>query len=69
MKLTVRSLRSKAALQLTSILLAVIVPIGIDIGTAYAGVNSTYSDAWGTQEVASTDWLGGTGVPIYSNLA
>jgi len=48
---------------------ALLAPLLSITGTAHAlcGVTCTYSDAWGTQEVAGSGWLGGAGVPIYSN--
>lgn len=35
--------------------------------TAHASITNTRADSWGYQEVAQGGWLGGTGVPIYSN--
>jgi hypothetical protein len=38
-----------------------------DIVHAICGTSCTYSDPWGTQEVDGSGWMGGAGVPIYSN--
>src|SRR5256885_2995710 len=50
-------------------IIALIAPLLSFTGTAHAicGNTCTYSDAWGTQEVAGSSWMSGNGVPIYSN--
>lgn len=47
-----------------------LLPMLANPSTAHAttcGITCTYSDPWGTQEVAGSGWLNGSGVPIYSN--
>src|SRR5579859_2812538 len=46
---------------------SVLFPILASPSVAHAGINNTRADAWGTLEVDGSSWLGGAGVPIYSN--
>lgn len=52
---------------ITGLVAILLSPVLISTGIAHADINNTRADAWGTQELASTDWLNGAGVPIYSN--
>lgn len=51
----------------TLLIFSVFGAITVSTHVAYADINNTRADAWGTQEVAGSGWLNGGGVPIYSN--
>src|SRR6266568_6186444 len=59
----------KTALFATVLIAASLLPMlaNPNIAHAICGTSCTYSDPWGTQEVAGSGWMGGGGVPIYSN--
>lgn len=66
-----RLLRSlKTVAFVATLTLTTIFPMLANPSIAHAttcGVTCTYTDPWGTQEVAGSGWLNGGGVPIYSN--
>lgn len=64
------SLRAKPLVLITTLLTTLTLPLISFPDIAHAttcGITCTYSDPWGTQEVSASGWIGGSGVPIYSN--
>lgn len=59
----------KTAGFIAALTVSLLLPALADPSIAHAtgGINNTRGDAWGTQEVAGSGWLGGLGVAIYSN--
>src|SRR5262245_10271044 len=67
--ISLRTLRPKSLALLMASLAALTIPLMSfpEMAGAICGTNCTYSDPWGTQEVAGAGWMGGNGVSIYSN--
>src|SRR6266699_4367708 len=49
------------------LLIASLGPVFLSTSIAYADINNTRADAWGTQELAGSGWLNSGGVSVYSN--
>src|SRR2546423_9866151 len=70
---TVRSVGRKITIHANPLIftagffIASLSPVFVTTGIAHADINNTRADAWGTQELAGSGWLGGNGVNVYSN--
>src|SRR5260370_10296592 len=65
--LTPTKLKSLAFLAALSAALVIPTVTSPRVAHAICGTSCTYTDPWGTQEVAGSGWMGGNGVPINSN--